>query len=373
MRGHVRKRGNTYSVVLFVGYKPDGKPQYKWYGGHRTKKEADKFLAEKIKEFNDGNLATESGVTVRKYFEAWLEHEATQVRVSTLVGYKSIVNAHILPNFGGKKLDKLKPLDIQRLYDALLTSGKAPRTVIHLHTLLHSAFGRAVKWGMLTRNIVEQVEPPHAKKHEFAVWTRDQVLAYLQEAEKTRYYVLFLLALTTGLRLGELQGLKWIDVDFEQSELHVKRSRTWKTGEGLDLHPKTAHGRRIVALSGSSVAALRKHKAFQAEEKLRSKDYQDGLYIVTREDGVVPHPVTIRELHTKLCKRAGVPYIRIHDMRHTHATLLLEQGVHPKIVSERLGHSAIGITLDTYTHVLPSLQHKTAKDFDDALFGGKNG
>jgi integrase len=372
MRGHVRKRGNTWSAVLFLGYDHMGKRKYKWHGGFKTKKEAEKFLAAKIQELNSGTLIEPSKQTVSEYLDSWLKFKQTQVRPNTFINWESKVRLHIVPHIGHIQLANLRPEHVDKLYSTLKEEGLSTHSIIHCHRILHNALGRAVKWNLIPRNVIDAVDPPKLERKKLEVWTTEQAIQFLRVAQESRYFVFFLLAITTGMRRGEILGLKWDDIDFENEQLIVRRTVSWATGKMKELEPKTERSRRVIALPPQTLEALRQHKVRQMEERLKlGEQYQFGNYVVTKENGVVPHHTWIHEHYEKLCRKAGVPYIRIHDLRHTHASLLLEQGVHPKIVSERLGHSTIGITLDIYTHVLPSLQHKAAREFGDALFGKK--
>lgn len=371
MRGHVRKRGNKWSAVIFVGYKDDGKRNYKWFSGFDTKKEAEKFLASKVQEVNNGTFTKPSKQTVSAYLCDWLKFKQTQVRPNTFESYESRIRNHVIPALGNIQLANLRPQHLDEFYTTLV--GKVSnRTIVHIHRILHDALGRAVKFNLIAKNPADVVDPPKAQQAKLGIWTRDQVIKFLRAADGDRYYVVYFLAITTGMRMGEILGLKWEDIDFEREELHVRRMVSFTTGKLTEHEPKTERSRRIIALPTETVNVLRQQKLLINEERLRSESYNYDGFVVAKIGGGVPWSQWIRQRYKSIIKDAGLPYIRIHDLRHTHASLLLEQGVHPKIVSERLGHSTIGITLDIYTHVLPSLQQKTAKDFGQALFGTKN-
>ncbi|GMA60718.1 site-specific integrase [Alicyclobacillus fastidiosus] len=249
-------------------------------------------------------------------------------------------------------------------------TGRLATSVARVHLVLHDALDRAVKWGLVARNIADAVDPPKPDPVQMSVWTREDVLRFLEEAKSSSYYIVFLIAVTTGMRKGEILGLRWVDVDLENGRVYVRQTLTYVNGQPVFLDPKTNKGKRMVALSPEVVVQLRKYKAIQAKNKLRLGPlYHDNGLVVTRQDGSPASINTLDKQWYALLEQSGVPRIRFHDLRHTHASLLLQQGVHPKIVSERLGHSTINITLDTYSHVLPGLQEQVAKDFGDALFG----
>jgi integrase len=375
MRGHVRKRGNKWCVVLFVGYDENtGKKKYKWFSGFDKKKEAETFMAAKIQEIDSGGYIEPSKETFGAYMERWLEDKKTQIRPGTYRKYAWLVNRHIIPALGHMELSKLKPQHLQSFYTKLRTNEKplSNRSILHTHMILHDALDRAVKWGLVARNVAEAVDPPKPDRVEMHAWTIDEVRKFLDVAKESRYYIVFILAITTGMRKGEILGLRWSDVDLENARLYVKQTLTYVKGEPVFLEPKTDKGKRLVALPPDVVDVLRKHRKNQAQEKLLfGPGYEESGLVVTRVDGRPVYPRTLDKHWYKYVELAGVQKIRFHDLRHTHASLLLQQGVHPKIVSERLGHSTINITLDTYSHVLPGLQEQVAKEFGEALFGDK--
>jgi integrase len=250
-----------------------------------------------------------------------------------------------VPTLGKTRLDKLNALQLQSLYSSKLDSGLSARTVRMIHTTLHKAMKQAVRWSLIPRNVTESVTPPREQSLEMRPLDEGQVKSLLRVARGERFEALYVLAVTTGMRSGELLGLRWEDVDLEAGTLQVRRT----IFNGRVEAPKTAKGRRSIKLSQVSVAALRQHP------KVSEWVFCNGA----------SRPVSVHNLHNRswkpLLKRAGLPDIRFHDLRHTCATLLLTKGVHPKIVQEMLGHSSISITLDTYSHVLPNLQGEAVK------------
>lgn len=371
MRGHVTKKGNKYYVVIFLGIdETTGKKKYKWYSGYDRQRDAEKDLVNKLKEFNDGLYVESDKITVAKYIEDWLNSKKTQIRPNTLRTYEWLINGHIIPNLGKHELKKLQPAHLQKLYTKLQTSDKplSNRSVQQIHVLIHEALGRALQWGLVSRNIADAVESPRVAKGKGQSWTAEQTMMFLDASMENTYWIAFHLAVMTGMRKGEILALHWKDVDFDNGFIHVRGSLTFIKGEPLIQQPKTDRARRAIALSQDVIASLRKHRAKQNEAKILLGDgYKDKDLIVCRASGEPLNPRNLDDAWYGLLKKTGLPKIRFHDLRHTHASILLQQGVHPKVVSERLGHSNINITLDTYSHVLPGLQQQAADTFSEAL------
>lgn len=370
MRGHIRKRGKKYAIVISLGAdEVTGKYKYKWFSGYSGKKEAEADLPKKLMEVAAGAHREKSG-TFGEYMEQWLETKQTQVRPDTYRSYKWLVSKHIIPKLGKLQLEKLTPAQLQVFY-AKLAQGDKPlsnRSIQYAHTLIKEALDRALKWGMVVRNVAEAVDPPRAERNHGETWSPEQTVEFLSLAAGTKYWVAFEIAIYTGMRKGEILALRWRDVDLDNAVAHVTRSLTFVDGKPVFQAPKTERSRRAVALPHELVTSLKRHKAQQAAVRLQMRQaYVDHDLVVPRLTGEPLHPKTLDDTWYRLLKKSGLPKIRFHDLRHTHASLLLQQGVHPKIVSERLGHSNVNITLDTYSHVLPGLQQEAASTFGAAL------
>ena len=374
MKGHIRKRGKeSWAIILDIGQDNEGKRRQKWHSVKGTKKDAERELTKLLHTLDSGSYIEPSKLTVSRYLKTWLsDYAAHQVTPKTLERYQGIISDHINPAIGHHPLTKLKPPHIQELYTKSLKDGRldgkgglAPRTVLHMHRVLHKALDQAMKWQMLIRNPTEAVVPPKPKTIEMAALDEDQVARLLEHFRESRLYLPILIAVTTGLRRGEILALKWQNIQLSSARLHVRQSLE-QTKEGLRFKsPKTEKSKRTVILPRFTVEALKEHRKRTAERKLKlGKVYQDNDLVCAREDGTIWPPDTLSTLFAARIKKAPVPKIRFHDLRHTHATQLLKQGVHPKIVSERLGHSNISITLDTYSHVLPGMQEEAIAVFD---------
>jgi integrase len=377
MRGHIRQRGEkSWAVVLDVGRDSDGKRKQKWHSVRGSRKEAERELTRLLHEMNTGAYVEPTRLSVGAYLERWLaDYARASVAPKTYERYAEIVRLHLVPALGHHRLAKLQPLHIQSYYGQALLSGRrdgrgglSAQTVVHHHRVLRKALQEAVRWLLLARNPADAVRPPRAPRREMPALDPSQTRQLLTAARETRLDVPVLLAASTGMRRGEILGLLWRDVDFGRGTLSVRQSLEQVAGTLSFKQPKTAKARRVVALPSMTVDALRQHKARQAEERLAlGPAYEDSGLVCPGRDGRPWAPNRFSAAYVELARTAGLPGIRFHDLRHTHATQLLRQGVHPKIVSERLGHSTIGITLDTYSHVLPGMQEDAAAKTDRAL------
>ncbi len=322
----------------------------------------------------DGGLFFDAGsLTVGEYVTQWLQGSAKgTVRVSTFERYEQINRLHIVPALGRMKLKSLTPSHVRNLYRDRLDSGLAPATIHKLHTFLHKAFAQAVADGLIPRNVTDSLKLPRIDREEIDPLTAEEANRLIEAAEEARdrLSALYLLAIHTGLRQGELLALRWEDLDLETGTLRVRRTLTRTKGTYSTGEPKTKKSRRTVRLTTGAVVALRGHLERQLEEIDRLGSlYRNGGLVFANETGGIINPSNLRNRSfAKLLRHAGLPPgTRFHDLRHTCATLLLSRNVNPKIVSEMLGHATIAITLDTYSHVLPDMQEKAAKALEEAL------
>jgi integrase len=291
------------------------------------------------------------------------------VRPVTFAKYEPIVCNHVKPSLGRLKLTALTPAHVRGLYREKLDGGLSPRTVHYAHVTLNKALKQAVSDGLIPRNVCEAVKPARPQKREIAPLSPEQARRFLEACRGERLEALFVLAVHTGMRQGELLGLHWENVDLEAGTLRVRRTLA-QTNDGPMLSaPKSAKSRRRIKLAGAAVGALTRHRATQNAERLRLGGFWEdrGLVFPNRNGGFLsPYLLTDGPLKRPL-ERAGLPPIRFHDLRHTCATILLSRGVHAKLVQELLGHATISITLDTYSHVLPGMDDGIAVTMGDAL------
>jgi len=372
MRGHIVKRyKGSYSIVLNLGVNPaTGKRKQQWISIKGTKKETEKRLSELLHQLDTGTFMKPGKTTLAEYLEKWLsDYAKPNLSPRGFERYAGIIRKHLIPDIGSITLTQLRPEHLQKLYAAKLNSGLSARTVRYIHVVIHKALQTAIKWGLASRNVADGVDVPRARRSEMQTWNEDNITLFLEAAKNTSYYALFYLALFTGMRRSELLGLKWNDVDLIFGEVSVTRSlHHLRDGSYIFTEPKSAKSRRTIALPPSAILTLREHHEKQKLERVMLGIPLTGDDLVFSQlDGKPLRPNTVTRAWTMLAGRAGVKVIRLHDARHTHASLMLKQGIHPKIVQERLGHATIAITLDTYSHVAPGLQAAAAKHFDEAF------
>nr|MBA2600966.1 site-specific integrase [Actinomycetota bacterium] len=291
--------------------------------------------------------------------DIWLPAVRSTIRLSTFVGYEGHVRNHIIPRLGGTILSELDARVLNAFYATLLANGHrdlrplSPATVRRIHATLHRALRDAVRWGHLEKNPGDACDPPRqraASAPEMRTWAPAQLAAFLGFVRGDRLSALWVLLAMTGLRRGEALGLRWIDVNIDRGELAVRQTVLLVSGRIEVSRPKTARGRRVVALDPSTADILAKHRQIGPDSELVFSD----------QDGSPLNPGAVSKRFSKLVRASGLPLIRLHDLRHTHATIALQAGVHPKIVSERLGHSTVAFTLDVYSHMLPHMQAEAA-------------
>lgn len=379
MLGHIRKRGKgSWTVVVDMGRDPTtGKRRQVWRSVRGSKREAQEFLVQLLHQRDTGIEQPPGKQTVGQYLEQWLEaYVRISVAPTTFLPYATCVRRHLTPALGGIPLTKLRPLHIQRYYAQALRQGRADgrgglsaATVIYHHRVLREALQHAVRWQLLARNPADAVEPPRLERREIAVLDPEGVRQLVAVAEETRYGALVHLAAMTGMRRGELLGLRWRDVNFNAATLHVRQTLQRLPGRGTSYGPpKTHRSSRPVALSPITLKRLKAHRRSQLEERLAlGSAYQDNDLAFATSIGTPIDPSNLHRAWHRILKTSGIQDVRFHDLRHAHASIMLQQGVHPKVVSERLGHSGVRITLDVYSHVLPGIQADAAANFDAAI------
>lgn len=339
-----------------------------------TRREAEREEARLRHEVAEGLDLEPARITLAQYLSRWLTSVRPNLAPATYRRYHDLLRLHVLPHIGTGALSKLRPLHVQQLY-ARLQADPGPdgrhlssRTRLHVHRVLSTALAQAVRWQIISRNVCQAVDPPQARKAEIRALDPEETRRLLEvaEAEDSVHGDAVVLALHTGLRQGELPGLRWQDVDLQRGRFTVWQSLQYVPGEGLAVRePKTNRSRRGIPLGDAALAALSRIRRRQLEQRLAvGSAYQDSGMVLTTALGTPVDPNNLRRAFRRIVADAGVGPVRFHDLRHTHATLLLARGVHPKVVSERLGHTSIGITMDLYSHVLPGLQEEAARDLD---------
>ena len=343
---------------------PDGTRKV-FYG--KKQSEVIAKLDEAANDLRRGMLAVGSNTTLQEYLENWLEnvHKPT-IRLSTYLNYRKLLKNYLVPGLGKVKIHRLTPQQVQGFYSQKISQGLAPKTVNNIHGVLHKALDNAVKWNILARNVCDAVTPPRIPRKEKNVLAKQQAHTLLEEVRAHRLEALLTLAITTGMREGELLALHWQDVNFEDCSLQVKRAVSYLKGYGyVESEPKTAKGRRMIKLPVFVVDILMRHKVQQEEQRREvGGAWIEKDLVFTNAQGYFYSASTLRKVFRRFLVSIGLPHMRFHDLRHSAATILLIMGVHPKIVQEILGHSQITMTLDVYSHALPSMQEDVIKQWD---------
>ena len=378
MRGHIKQRSKgSWTIWLELERDPTGKRRQKTVTVHGTKREAQQKLTELQGSLDKGTYITPAKTTVGEFLRRWLrDYAMTNVRPRTYEGYQMILEVHIIPALGGIPLPKLQPAKIQEYYARALKEGRrdgkgglSARSVLSHHRVLRQALAYAVKWGLLVRNPAEAVDPPRPVNKEMTTLDERGVDAFLDAAEQTPFYHLFHLATYTGLRRSELLGLRWKDVDLNLGTLSVTQvMHRLQDGRVVFQEPKTAKSRRQVSLSPETAITLRNHKVQQEQQaRIMGADQDGDSLVFSKVDGAPLSPITGNHTFARTIRKAGLEGVRLHDLRHTHASLMMKRGAFPKVIQERLGHSSIAVTMDIYSHLLPGMQEAAALAFDEGL------
>jgi integrase len=379
MKGHIRERSPGHWAIVIDITTPAGRRRRKWHSFKGAKRAAQEECARLITALKAGTYADLSKETLSAYLERWLADIKAQVAPRTYERYAQIVRRNIVPTLGTLKLKQLRAADVSAAYGKALDSGRhdgsgglSNRSVLHMHRVLKQALGQAVQWDILPRNPSNSVKPPKPSPIKMQTYDLAQTAELIAVMRPTRLFVPVILAVLCGLRRGEIAALRWQYVDLAAGQLAVVQSAE-QTKAGVRYKEPKSGKARTVALSATVVEELRAHRVRQAEELLRiGSRVNDETFVCTREDGAPLQPNTFTHNWDRIISGSTLPRIRFHDLRHAHATHLLASGVHPKVASERLGHSRIGITLDLYSHVLPNMQADAAAVVDDALRAALN-
>jgi integrase len=379
MKGYKERNGKIYARRTYRDEK--GKRHEVWRLVE-SKSKVRAAIRQIENELEESPEAFEYRDTVNEFLDKWLAAAKQKVCARTYEDYVGMLRLYVRPVLGAKKLSTVRVLDVQDLVNGMTDKGLSARTVRYAHAIFLRAMKRAVKWKLLVQNPASDVELPKNVRREMKVFTPEQARAFLEEAYKGKHGLMFALAVYTGMRPEEYLGLKWGDIDFQAGTVTVQRTLVWKRWktEYYFGEPKTSRSRRTIPLSGSLVKELVSHKIRQAEHRLKVGPNWVNHDLVfcchgkpkTHEGAGMPHSVrNLQRRHFKpILTRAKLPDIRLYDLRHTCATLLLVAGENPKVVAERLGHASIVLTLDTYSHCLPTMQQSATDKLERILKKG---
>lgn len=378
MKGHVCEKvkgsGNWYAVID-TRDPATGKRKRKWHTLEANgKRQAQIECANLISAIDGGTYMEPDKTTMAQFLDRWLDHIKTQISPRSHERYVEIARKNLSPLIGALILSKLQPAQISGAYVQALKSGRrdgkgglAPRTVHHMHRILKQALGQAVKWQMLTRNPADAVDPPKVERQSMNTYDMQQTAALLDAIRDTRIFIPTVLAVLCGLRRGEVAAVRWRSVDLAAGAMSVVESAE-QTNVGIRYKEPKSGRARNVALSATVSEELKAWRVRQAQELLRLGSRPDGnTFVVTQTDGSPLQPRSLTHEWVRVLGTTDLPRIRFHDLRHAHATHMLASGVHPKVASERLGHSKVGITMDLYSHVMPGMQDDAVAKVDAAL------
>jgi integrase len=376
MAGQIVKRGEkTWIVRIFQGRDENGKRRYVNKTIHGTKKSAEKYLTAKLRDKDLGINIEPASESLDEYLEKWLESVVrSRVREATFDDYKYLLDRYVSPTLGAIRLCDIHSIDIQKVYGDMIGEKElSARTVRMTHAVLSSAMKQAVRWHMLARNPCEFVDLPRMARKEMQALSPEEAGRFLEAARTDKLGIVLAFALATGMRPEEYLALKWSDLDLHAGNATVRRTLIWRKGGGWYFgEPKTSRSRRTIPIPRSLVNELADHRRKQGESRLRKgADYQNNDLVFASGEGT---PILLRNLVRRhfqpVVTRAKLSLtLRLYDLRHSCATLLLSAGENPKVVSERLGHASIVLTLDTYSHVLPSMQQAATEKLERILYG----
>lgn len=368
LSGQIIKRGNSkYLVRIFLGRDREGKKKYYSKTFHGNKREAEKFKNKILRERDLGELNKPATVYFEDYLSDWLEnHVRRNVRFNTFKSYQETINKYILPTIGGRSLSDITTEEINNIYVKLSAKGLSSRTVRYVHTIFNKSLNDAIKKGILKNNPAKGVWLPKNSKPEIIVLTEKEVKLFLKTAKGNFYFPLFYLMAFSGIRPSEARALKWNDINFEKGQMSIRRVIDVNCDGGFQP-PKSKKGQRNIFLIDRIQKHLKQHqsqqkKMFEEKENLINLH---NLVFTNKEGGIIKHRNLVRRNFKPLLQKAQVRDISLYQLRHTFASILLSKGVHPKVVSEILGHSSIVITLDTYSHVLPNIQREALEKLDE--------
>ncbi|WP_281659093.1 tyrosine-type recombinase/integrase [Halobacillus sp. Cin3] len=367
------KKGYTWKVTVEAGRDPrTGKRKQIVRRGFTTKTEAEAAVTQIQHELNNKQFINDSKLTLSEYMDQWLDlYGKRKLRETTFDSYKRAIDYRLLPQMGDVQLSLITAPLCQKYINELLDEGLSERYVEYISVILHGALKKAVEWELLTRNPMEKVDIPRGRRRKHVTWSTDEIERFLHFAkyENLNYYAVFLTFIYTGLRRGELLGLQWGDIDLDDECINVNRNLIYDQKGFRFGELKNESSYRTIKIDDYVTNEIRQHKTKQSEFKLiLGKEYDKNYNLVfCREDGRPIYPRTLTTIFNRLIKKADVTKIRLHDLRHTHASLMLEAGNSLKEVQDRLGHRSIKTTGDIYAHVTDNMKNESAQKFGNYL------
>lgn len=369
MKGAIRKprtSGGAWSYRLDLGFDDAGKRRQRQVGNFATKREAQAALNEALAGLQQGAYVAPSKQTVREFLDTWIETVKPELAITAWTNYREVLKSYVLPHIGSVRLADLSAMDLKRWHGELLDHGRRDGTPLAVnsvklaHRVLHRALADGVRWNVLPVNPASSVRVPKGEHKEMSVWTSEEARRFLDSLEHDRLRGLWALALHTGMRRGELAGLRWSDVDLDGGTLTIAQQRTTAGSKTVTMAPKARSQRQLI-LADPTVSSLRKHLERQLIERFDAGvAWVESGYVFVDESGEPLLPQRITKMFAAAIARADVPTIRLHDVRHTMATNALAAGVHPKVVQEQLGHATIAVTMDIYSHVPQAVRREGA-------------
>jgi integrase len=366
-KGQVHKRGSTWSYRIGIGKDNTGIYRRKTKGGFKTKKEAQNALDEFVYQLNLKHKYEPHRIKLKDYLYQWLTDKIGQIESSTYTTYKYVISNNINNELGDYYIQELTPRLIQNFINKQhQEKGLHPESIRKIHTIIKSALQRAEDWDMISKNPSKVVSIPKNIKRKVSVWSKDEAKFFLKSISDEFWYIVYFLALTTGMRQSEILGLKWNDISWDEKYIHVRHTLT-HDGKTIRHGTKTQNSSRNIAITDEVLEELLKHKRLITDLCINNPN---NLVAISRSGTPINPKNLLRSFYRILDNHnVNLPKIRFHDLRHCHATFLLKNGINPKIVAERLGHSDIRMTLNTYSHLLPNLQREAVETFTKDFFG----